>query len=95
MAIKGAPDKLFDLAKNDPNFDLNYWSTLASRFAKSGKRVIAVGYIDVAPDVTEVTHELLKKLGITFLGLATGFIVLLVTELDKYRRLAKQKRRTA
>lgn len=27
--------------------------------------------------------------------LATGFIVLLVTELDKYRRLAKQKRRTA
>lgn len=70
VAIKGAPDKLFDLAKNDPNFDLNYWSTLASNFAKSGKRVIAVGYIDVAPDVTEVTHELLKKLGITFLGLA-------------------------
>lgn len=70
VAIKGAPDKLFDLAKNDPNFDLNYWSTLASSFAKSGKRVIAVGYIDVAPDVTEVTHELLKKLGITFLGLA-------------------------
>lgn len=70
VAIKGAPDKLFDLAKNDPNFDLNYWSTLASGFAKSGKRVIAVGYIDVAPDVTEVTHELLKKLGITFLGLA-------------------------
>lgn len=27
--------------------------------------------------------------------LATGFIVLFVTELDKYRRLAKQKRRTA
>lgn len=70
VAIKGAPDKLFDLAKNDPNFDLNYWSTLASSFAKSGKRVIAVGYIDVAPDVTEVTHELLKKLGITFSGLA-------------------------
>lgn len=83
VAIKGAPDKLFDLAKNDPNFDLNYWSTLASGFAKSGKRVIAVGYIDVAPDVTEVTHELLKKLGITFLGLADNIQAITGSEIEQ------------
>lgn len=83
VAIKGAPDKLFDLAKNDPNLDLNYWSTLASSFAKSGKRVIAVGYIDVAPDVTEVTHELLKKLGITFLGLADNIQAITGSEIEQ------------
>lgn len=83
VATKGAPDKLFDLAKNDPNLDLNYWSTLASSFAKSGKRVIAVGYIDVAPDVTEVTHELLKKLGITFLGLADNIQAITGSEIEQ------------
>ena len=83
VAIKGPPDKLFDLAKNDPNFDLNYWATLASSFAKSGKRVIAVGYIDVAPDVTEVTHELLKKLGITFLGLADNIQAITGSEIEQ------------
>ncbi|MDI6554001.1 HAD-IC family P-type ATPase [Leuconostoc falkenbergense] len=70
IAIKGSPDKLFDLAENSTTFQREYWSDLAAKFAQSGKRVIAVGYADVADDVNEVTHESLKANGITFLGLA-------------------------
>lgn len=70
IAIKGSPDKLFDLAANDEKFDRQYWSDLASQFAQSGKRVIAVGYINVEQNVSEVTHDTLQKYGINFLGLA-------------------------
>lgn len=70
IAIKGSPDKLFDLAEQNGNFDRQYWSELASEFAQSGKRVIAVGYIDVEQNVEEVTHDTLQKYGINFLGLA-------------------------
>lgn len=70
IAIKGSPDKLFDLAANDEKFDRQYWSDLASQFAQSGKRVIAVGYINVEQNVAEVTHDTLQKYGINFLGLA-------------------------
>ncbi|KAI3473537.1 hypothetical protein Pfo_031459 [Paulownia fortunei] len=61
IAIKGSPDKLFDLAENSTTFRRKYWSDLAATFAQSGKRVIAVGYADVADDVNEVTHESLKS----------------------------------
>lgn len=70
IAIKGSPDKLFDLAANDEKFDRQYWSDLASQFAQSGKRVIAVGYINVEKNMAEVTHDTLQKYGINFLGLA-------------------------
>ncbi|CAM4276709.1 plasma-membrane calcium-translocating P-type ATPase [Weissella hellenica] len=70
IVIKGSPDKLFDLAANDEKFDRQYWSDLASQFAQSGKRVIAVGYINVEQNVSEVTHDTLQKYGINFLGLA-------------------------
>lgn len=70
IAIKVSPDKLFDLAANDEKFDRQYWSDLASQFAQSGKRVIAVGYINVEQNVSEVTHDTLQKYGINFLGLA-------------------------
>ncbi|MBZ6002843.1 HAD-IC family P-type ATPase [Leuconostoc gelidum subsp. aenigmaticum] len=70
IAIKGAPDKLFELASHSKNFDHDYWLQLSQQFAKTGKRVIAVGYHNVASDEDEVTHELLSTTGITFLGLA-------------------------
>lgn len=70
IAIKGSPDKLFDLAANDEKFDRQYWSDLASQFARVGKRVIAVGYINVEQNVAEVSHDRLQKYGINFLGLA-------------------------
>lgn len=70
IAIKGAPDKLFELASHSKNFDRDYWLQLSQQFAKTGKRVIAVGYHNVASDEDKVTHELLSTTGITFLGLA-------------------------
>lgn len=70
IAIKGAPDKLFELASHSKDFDRAYWLQLSQQFAKTGKRVIAVGYHDVSSDENEVTHELLSASGITFLGLA-------------------------
>ncbi|GMA68993.1 cation-transporting ATPase [Leuconostoc litchii] len=70
IAIKGSPDKLFTLSENDSNFDRNYWSEVAQRFAKSGKRVIAVGYIDVPSEIIEFDHDILASKGIKFLGLA-------------------------
>ncbi|WP_273950953.1 HAD-IC family P-type ATPase [Leuconostoc mesenteroides] len=70
VAIKGAPDRLFTLARKDSNFDYEYWTKVSAKFAKSGKRVIAVGYVDVNSDTSEVFHETLAAEGVTFLGLA-------------------------
>lgn len=70
VAIKGAPDRLFTLARKDSNFDYEYWKKVSAKFAKSGKRVIAVGYVDVDSDTSEVLHETLAAEGVTFLGLA-------------------------
>ena len=69
IAIKGSPDKLFELANQSTDFNEGYWTKLSQEFSKTGKRVIAVGYREVAVDQNEVTHELLAQLGITFLGL--------------------------
>jgi potassium/sodium efflux P-type ATPase len=70
VAIKGSPDKLFDLAEGQNDFDRAYWTNWASEFAKTGKRVIAVGYVDVSAQTQELTHETLQQQGITMLGLA-------------------------
>lgn len=70
IAIKGSPDKLFDLAAHDDQFDRQYWEKQATHFAQQGKRVIAVGYLDVATTLSEVTHEHLAVEGIKLLGLA-------------------------
>lgn len=68
--IKGSPDKLFNMTdKNDSSFDKTYLNNQINDLSKQGKRVIAVGYKDVADDVNEITHEILNE-GITFLGLA-------------------------
>lgn len=68
--IKGSPDKLFAMIdKNDSSFDETYLNNQINSLSKQGKRVIAVGYKDVADDVNEITHEILSE-GIIFLGLA-------------------------
>ncbi|GAA6237116.1 HAD-IC family P-type ATPase [Apilactobacillus micheneri] len=68
--IKGSPDKLFNMTdKNDSSFDETYLNNQINDLSKQGKRVIAVGYKDVADDVNEITHDILNE-GITFLGLA-------------------------
>ncbi|TPR17771.1 HAD-IC family P-type ATPase [Apilactobacillus timberlakei] len=68
--IKGSPDKLFNMTnKNDSSFNENYLNNQINDLSKQGKRVIAVGYKDVADDVNEINHDILKD-GVTFLGLA-------------------------
>ncbi|WP_105957112.1 HAD-IC family P-type ATPase [Apilactobacillus quenuiae] len=68
--IKGSPDKLFNMTnKNDSSFDESFLNKQINELSKQGKRVIAVGYKDVADDVNEITHDILKD-GVTFLGLA-------------------------
>ncbi|ADG39724.1 MULTISPECIES: HAD-IC family P-type ATPase [Leuconostoc] len=70
IAIKGAPDKLFKLAAMSQSFNSQYWSELSGHFAKTGKRVIAVGYQPVSADTREVTHEQLQATGIELIGIA-------------------------
>lgn len=70
IAIKGAPDKIFELAEGHNDFDRSYWSDLTAQFAKTGKRVIAVGYIDVPSTEDTVTHDILTKYHVELLGLA-------------------------
>lgn len=70
LYVKGSPDKLFELmAQGSADFDEKYWSDQVEKLAAVGKRVVAVGMVDVPADVTEVSHELLQQ-GINFLGLA-------------------------
>lgn len=69
--IKGSPDKLIPMAKaDDINFNMEYWYGLVTNLSTEGKRVVAVGFIEVNSSVTEITHELLFE-GIEFLGLAS------------------------
>ncbi|WP_429971583.1 HAD-IC family P-type ATPase [Fructilactobacillus sp. Tb1] len=69
-AIKGAPDTLFRLAKQyDSNFDASALESQVSKFANTGKRVIAVGYVPEAADCVEITTDSIENNGIIFLGL--------------------------
>lgn len=70
IAIKGAPDVLFKLSEQQQDFNRQYWDDASENFAQTGKRVIAVGYLDVSDNTQEVTHELLAEHGIQLLGLA-------------------------
>lgn len=69
LFVKGAPDKLLDMARlQDKNFDYDYWLNKVEAFSKEGKRVIAVGY-EKEPDNTDtVTQEMIVD-GLNFLGL--------------------------
>jgi len=68
--LKGSPDKLLPMAEQfDATFDAAPWQTTVQRLSEQGKRVIAVGYLDVADTIDKVTHEQLNN-GIQLLGLA-------------------------
>ncbi|MHA3066490.1 HAD-IC family P-type ATPase [Lacticaseibacillus saniviri] len=67
LFIKGSPDKLMPIAQGD--FDQDYWNDTVKALSLEGKRVVAVGYRDVAADTMSVTHELIAE-GIQFLGVA-------------------------
>lgn len=70
LYVKGSPDKIFELIVNgSADFDEKYWTNKVEELAAVGKRVVAVGMVDVPESVTEVSHELLRQ-GINFLGLA-------------------------
>lgn len=63
--IKGSPDKLFPMAQLQDDS----WSKIVRDLSETGKRVVAVGYKEVSPELNEISHELLYE-GITLLGLA-------------------------
>lgn len=68
--IKGSPDKLLPMAAQlDSQFALDNWLNQVQQLSEQGKRVIAVGYLDVTDDVDQITHERLRQ-GIQLLGLA-------------------------
>lgn len=70
LAIKGAPTTLFKLATIfHPDFDVAGWKQKVQQFAKTGKRVIAVGYLPIDNDTEQITIESIAKSRINFLGL--------------------------
>lgn len=73
--IKGAPDRLLDMAENEMSltgektFERNYWEDKIIALAGKGQRVIGAAYKLVEKDKKNLSHEDLYE-GITFLGLA-------------------------
>ena len=73
--IKGAPDKLLDMAKSEATnkgikpFDRKLWNKKISALATRGQRIIGAAYKVVDKKVKEITHEDMKK-DIVFLGVA-------------------------
>ncbi|GEP18923.1 cation-transporting P-type ATPase [Pediococcus argentinicus] len=68
--VKGSPDKLFEMAAaGDSSFDQAYWNKQVSKFAKQGRRVVALAYRSVDQNVETVEHQDLTD-GLVFLGIA-------------------------
>ncbi|MDR1026582.1 MAG: HAD-IC family P-type ATPase, partial [Lactobacillus sp.] len=73
--IKGAPDKLLDMAESEATnkgvkpFDKKAWNKKISTLAKKGQRVIGAAYKIVDKKVKEINHQDVES-GIIFLGLA-------------------------
>ncbi|EXJ23052.1 putative cation-transporting P-type ATPase [Alkalibacterium sp. AK22] len=71
--IKGAPDRLFDMAGLHPtSHDRQYWEEQMSRQSRKGERVLAAAVKDVENDRMNIDHEDVSH-GLTILGL-TGII---------------------
>lgn len=66
--IKGSPDKLFEMAEHNSDFDLTYWKEKVDDLSSKGKRVIAVAKKTADSNQTELTHEDLAS-GVEFLGI--------------------------
>ncbi|GEK91944.1 HAD-IC family P-type ATPase [Alkalibacterium kapii] len=69
--IKGAPDRLFEMAKLDSD-ERSYWEEQMSKRTKKGERVLAFGVKEVPKEKNHVDHEDVNS-DITLLGL-TGII---------------------
>lgn len=76
--IKGAPDRLLDMAEFEKcrngknNIDRRYWEDRVLEVAQQGQRIIGAAYKMVDKDVTNIEHEDIHD-GIVFLGI-TGII---------------------
>jgi len=69
--IKGAPDRLFDMAGLDAQ-EREYWEIQLSRRSKKGERVLAIALKEVSETTEHIDHEDIQN-GLTLLGL-TGII---------------------
>ncbi|MER2063427.1 MAG: HAD-IC family P-type ATPase, partial [Alkalibacterium sp.] len=69
--IKGAPDRLFEMAGLDSE-EREYWEDKMSSRSKKGERVLAVGVKEVSESTDRIDHEDVQS-DITLLGL-TGII---------------------
>lgn len=73
--IKGAPDRLLDMASQEESaegaqdFDKTYWEHQITELAGQGQRVIGAAYKRVDKGMQEISHADLNE-GVTFLGLA-------------------------
>lgn len=71
--VKGAPDRLFDMAGLKPGSeDRRFWEEQMSRQSKKGERVLAAAVKDVEYDRSDIGHEDVAN-GLRLLGL-TGII---------------------
>jgi len=67
--IKGSPDQLISMATDfDDSVDTDFWEQKVDDLSEEGKRVIAVGYRDVAETEETIEQEDLES-GIQLLGL--------------------------
>ncbi|OJF94578.1 cation-transporting P-type ATPase [Alkalibacterium sp. 20] len=69
--IKGAPDRLFEMAGLESE-DLLYWEKQMNKRSKKGERVLAMAIKEVSETKEHIDHEDIQS-GITILGL-TGII---------------------
>ncbi|WP_165041499.1 cation-transporting P-type ATPase [Dysgonomonas sp. ZJ709] len=73
--IKGAPDRLLDMAEKEKtkagekDFDRHYWDGKIIELAQKGQRIIGAAYKVIAKNITTIEHEDIQD-GIVFLGLA-------------------------
>lgn len=67
--VKGSPDKLFEMVKDDPDFNLTEWYDRVSQIAQKGQRVVAVAYKEAPAEQATLTHADLQN-GMQFLGVA-------------------------
>lgn len=73
--IKGAPDRLLDMACRErseegvQDFDRGYWEDKIKEIAQSGQRLIGAAYKIVDADTKKITHEDIQE-DVIFLGLA-------------------------
>ena len=70
--IKGAPDRLFDMAEAAGTFDRQAWEKAMKSRTSEGERVLAAGVIEVDNSKASIDHDDLKT-GLRLLGL-TGII---------------------